>query len=96
MADASPGTRVVMLTMQADAEVARRALRAGATGYVRKEAADSELVEAIRRAAAVPLGADGRVASRAHIQEKLRLSTRAELVRYALDRGLLESTGDTA
>jgi two-component system response regulator NreC len=27
---------------------------------------------------------------RAHIQQKLRLSTRAELVRYALERGLLE------
>jgi two-component system response regulator NreC len=26
---------------------------------------------------------------RAHIQQKLRLSTRAELVRYALDHGLL-------
>lgn len=28
---------------------------------------------------------------RAHIQQKLRLSSRAELVRYALDRGLLET-----
>ena len=28
---------------------------------------------------------------RAHIQQKLRLSTRAELVRYALDRGLLDT-----
>ena len=27
---------------------------------------------------------------RAHIQQKLRLSTRAELVRYALDHGLIE------
>jgi two-component system response regulator NreC len=27
---------------------------------------------------------------RAHIQQKLPLSTRAELVRYALDHGLLE------
>ncbi len=30
---------------------------------------------------------------RAHIMQKLRLSTRAELVRYALDQGLLESSG---
>jgi two-component system response regulator NreC len=29
---------------------------------------------------------------RAHIQQKLRLSTRAELVRYALDHGLLEAS----
>ena len=29
---------------------------------------------------------------RAHIQQKLRRTTRAELVRYALDRGLLDTT----
>jgi two-component system response regulator NreC len=28
---------------------------------------------------------------RAHIQQKLRLSTRAELVRYALDHRLIDS-----
>ena len=28
---------------------------------------------------------------RAHIQQKLRLSKRSELVRYALDKGLVES-----
>jgi two-component system response regulator NreC len=28
---------------------------------------------------------------RSHIQRKLRLTTRADLVRYALDRGLLET-----
>jgi two-component system, NarL family, response regulator NreC len=28
---------------------------------------------------------------RAHIQQKLRLSSRAELVRYALERGLVET-----
>jgi two-component system, NarL family, response regulator NreC len=146
VADASPATRVVVLTMQEDPEFARRALRAGAAGYVLKEAADSELVEAIRRAAAgetyltpslgaalaaAPPAASGppddlserevevlrlialghtnaEIAGqlylsvrtveshRAHIQQKLRLSTRAELVRYALDRGLLESSGETA
>jgi len=50
--EVSPGTRVVVLTMQEDPEFARRALQAGAAGYVLKEAADSELVEAVRRAAA--------------------------------------------
>jgi len=139
VADVSPGTRVVVLTMQEDPEFARRALQAGAAGYVLKEAADSELVEAVRRAAAgetylnprlgaklaaAPSGPPGppddlserevevlrlvalghtntEIASqlylsvrtveshRAHIQQKLRLSSRAELVRYALDRGLL-------
>jgi two-component system response regulator NreC len=140
VAEASPGTRVVVLTMQEDPEFARHALRAGAAGYVLKEAADSELVEAVRRAAAgetylnprlgaalaaappepagppddltdrevevlrlIALGhTNTEIAAqlylsvrtvethRAHIQQKLRLSTRAELVRYALERGLLQ------
>jgi two-component system response regulator NreC len=125
--------------MQDDPEFAREALRSGVLGYVLKEAADAELVEAIRSAAQgktylqPALGA--RVAAqpeephrddlseretevlrliarghtnreiadllflstrtveshRAHIQQKLRLSTRAELVGYALERGLVES-----
>lgn len=137
----SPDTRVVVLTMQNDPSFAREALRAGALGYVLKEAADSELVEAVRlaaegrtylnpelgaRLAAAPpepsgppddlterevqvlrliaLGhtnqeiADQLYLSvrtveshRAHIQQKLRLSSRAELVRYALDHELIES-----
>ena len=137
--EVSPGTRVVILTMQEDPEFARRALRAGAAAYVLKEAADDELVDAVRRvaeggtylnprlgaalAAAPPeptgppddlterevevlrliaLGhtnaeiAQGLYLSvrtveshRAHIQQKLGRSTRAELVRYALDHGLL-------
>src|SRR5881628_3873539 len=51
LAAVSPGTRVVVLTMQEDPEFARHALRAGAVGYVLKESADAELVEAIRRVA---------------------------------------------
>jgi two-component system response regulator NreC len=47
-----PDTRVVVLTMQRDPAFARRALRLGALGYVLKESADAELVEAVRRAAA--------------------------------------------
>jgi len=135
----SAETATVVLTMQEDPEYARRALRAGALGYVLKEAADSELVEAVR------LAADGRTylnpslgatlaatpeapagppddlserevevlrlialghtnaeigeqlflsvrtveTHRAHVQQKLGRTTRAELVRYALDKGLL-------
>ena len=143
VAEASPATRVVVLTMQEDPEFARRALQAGAAGYVLKEAADSELVEAVRRAASgdtylnprlgaalaaappaptgppddlsvrevevlrlIALGhTNAEIAERlflsvrtvethrAHIQQKLRLATRADLVRYALDHGLLD-TGD--
>jgi two-component system response regulator NreC len=48
----SPETRIVMLTMQGDLEAAREALGAGATGYVVKEAARSELIAAVRLAAA--------------------------------------------
>jgi two-component system response regulator NreC len=45
--DASPGTAVVVLTMQAGTAFAREALRAGARGYVLKESAGEELVRAI-------------------------------------------------
>jgi two-component system response regulator NreC len=139
--EVSPTTRVVVLTMQDDPQFARRALRAGAAGYVLKEAADDELVEAVRRvaeggtylnprlgamlAAAPPepsgppddlterevdvlrliaLGnTNAEIAEelylsvrtveshRAHIQQKLGRSTRAELVRYALDHGFLSA-----
>ena len=140
IAERSPGTRTVILTMQEDPEYARRALRAGALGYVLKEAADVELVEAVHRAAGGetylnpalgarlamtpehPAGPPGNLSDReaevlrlialghtnaavgeqlflsvrtvethrAHIQQKLGRSTRAELVRYALDHGLLD------
>src|SRR5215208_3569590 len=43
-----PKTRVVMLTIYHTAEHIRRALQAGATGYVLKDAAGQELVAAIR------------------------------------------------
>jgi two-component system, NarL family, response regulator NreC len=46
-----PDTQIVVLTMQNEPAYARRALSAGALGYVLKEAAESELVEAVRRAA---------------------------------------------
>jgi two-component system, NarL family, response regulator NreC len=138
--EAVPETRVVVLTMQSDPAFAREALRAGALGYVLKEAADSELVQAVRlaaegrtylnpelgaRLAAAPpepagppddlterevevlrliaLGHTNQEIAeqlylsvrtveshRAHIQQKLGLSTRAELVRYALDHDLIE------
>jgi two-component system response regulator NreC len=138
--DASPKTRVVVLTMQDDPAFAREALLSGASAYVLKEAADSELVSAVRAASegrtylnpelGARLAAEPKVeespddltqreldvlrlislghtnseiaaqlylsvrtveSHRAHIQQKLRLTTRAELVQYALQRGLLES-----
>lgn len=134
-----PDTQIVVLTMQNEPAYARHALSAGALGYVLKEAAESELVEAIQRAAAgdtylnprlgarvaaepppgppdglsdrevevlrmIALGhtnaeiADQLYLSvrtvethRAHIQQKLRLGSRSELVRYAIDHGLIET-----
>src|SRR5260370_21074093 len=48
-----PETQIVVLTMQNEPAYARQAMAAGALGYVLKDAAETELVEAIRRAAAV-------------------------------------------
>src|SRR4051794_9478389 len=50
--EASPETEIVILTMQSEPAFAREALQAGALGYVLKEAANEELVEAVRLAAA--------------------------------------------
>jgi two-component system response regulator NreC len=135
-----PETQIVVLTMQEDPAFAQAALRAGALGYVLKDAADSELMTAVvlaaegrtylnpelgARLAARPADSDtrpdnlsprevevltlialghtnGEIASslflsvrtveshRAHIQQKVGLTTRAELVSYARARGLLD------
>ena len=50
----APETQIVVLTMQDNPAFARAALRAGALGYVLKDAADAELM------AAVELAAEGR------------------------------------
>jgi two-component system response regulator NreC len=138
--ESSPETRIVVLTMQDEPALAQATLRAGASGYVVKDAAGDELIQAVQlaledqiylhpqlgaRIAAQEPAADesdelsdrerevlqlialghtnGEIASqlflsvrtveshRAHIQQKLRLTRRAELVRYALDRGLIGS-----
>ena len=49
---AHPGTAVVVMTQHDDPEFARMALSGGASGFVLKEAAHSELVEAVRAAVA--------------------------------------------
>jgi len=48
----SPATRVLILTVHDDIAYLRRAFDAGAAGYVVKEAADAELVGAVRQVAA--------------------------------------------
>jgi two-component system response regulator NreC len=50
--ETSPETAIVVLTMEAEPAIARAALRAGAASYVLKEGADTELVKAVRLAAA--------------------------------------------
>lgn len=47
-----PGTAIVVLTVRNDPLTARELLRAGASGYVLKQAADRQLLAAIRSAAA--------------------------------------------
>jgi len=51
MKEASPETKIVVLTMQREPAFARQALQLGVLGYVLKEAADDELVQAVRSAA---------------------------------------------
>src|SRR5689334_11506552 len=143
-----PETKILVLSMQDDPRYVREAFATGASGYLLKEAADAELVQAVRevaegrryvhpvlgarlaaaeaeegaRAAADPLSEREREVlrllalghtnqeiakmlyisvrtaetHRAHIMQKLRLSTRAELVRYALAQGLLEEEPEGA
>jgi two-component system response regulator NreC len=136
-----PGVKVLLLSMQDDPRYVREAFGAGASGYVLKEAADAEVVNAVRevarggryvnpelgarlvaaeaeaqrRAEQDPLSDREREVlrllalghtnqeiarqlyisvrtaetHRAHIMQKLRLTTRAELVRHALAHDLL-------
>jgi two-component system, NarL family, response regulator NreC len=136
----APDTQIVILTMQENPAFAREAFRAGARGYVLKDAADSELMQAIELAAAggtylnpqlgamlatEPAEGDGRPdnltpreievlklialghtngeiagslflsvrtveSHRAHIQQKVRLNTRAELVAYVREHALFD------
>jgi DNA-binding NarL/FixJ family response regulator len=52
MIDAAKGARILVLSMQDDPTYVREAFAAGATGYMLKEAADAELVQAVREVAA--------------------------------------------
>jgi len=134
----APAVAVVVLTMEQDPAFARRALEAGAKGYVLKRAAEEELVDAIHAVAAGgthlsreltsalarpakrPAQRDDltgretevlRLIARGHtnaevarelslsvrtvethrtrIQQKLRLSSRPELVHYAIEHELM-------
>jgi two-component system response regulator NreC len=76
----SPETQIVVLTMQDEPAFAREALSGGAIGYVLKEAADRELVEAVHRAAANETylnSARGSRASRRRVRPTAFLSARS-------------------
>jgi DNA-binding NarL/FixJ family response regulator len=57
-----PSTRILMLSMHSEETWVRRALAAGARGYILKSAADLDLADAIRRIAAGEQVLDARVA----------------------------------
>ncbi|HVH25463.1 MAG TPA: response regulator transcription factor [Vicinamibacterales bacterium] len=66
-----PQTRIIFLTMNEDPDMAAEALRAGASGYLLKRSAASELLTAIREAMArriyiTPLITEGLVHSMMH------------------------------
>ncbi|HEX5512584.1 MAG TPA: response regulator transcription factor [Actinomycetales bacterium] len=61
----NPGLRVLLLTMHADEASAQRALAAGATGYVLKDADPDDVLAAIRQVARGDLVLSGRVAGAA-------------------------------
>jgi two-component system, NarL family, response regulator NreC len=64
----APATAVVVLTMQDDPGFARQALQTGALGFVLKEAADEELLQAIHLAAAGDTYLNPRLGARLAIQ----------------------------
>ncbi len=49
--NAAPGVRIIVVTMHDDPAYVRSAMAMGASGYVNKSAADSELISAIRAVA---------------------------------------------
>jgi two-component system response regulator NreC len=62
--EASPGTAIVMLTMETHPLVARDALRRGAKGFVSKQAERAELLAAVRSAAEGSIFLDPKVGAR--------------------------------
>jgi two-component system, NarL family, response regulator NreC len=60
----SPTTQIVVLTMEADTASVRAARKAGAVGYVLKEAAHTDLAEAVRLAAAGQMYMNRRLAAK--------------------------------
>lgn len=70
----APQTQIVMITMSHEPAAANAALRAGAIGYVFKDAADDELFDAIRHAAAGQRHVSQQLASRMSLERIRRNS----------------------
>jgi two-component system response regulator DesR len=84
--NAAPGTRVIILTTFARPGYLRRALDAGARGYLLKDRPASELAEAVRRVHAGMRAIDPALAAEAWSAEQDPLSDR--------DRQILRRAGD--
>ncbi len=69
-----PRTRVLILSMHEDSSLVRRALEAGASGYIGKRAAEAELIQAIR---AVANGAT-------YVQPEMQRNVTLDLLRNAM------------
>lgn len=63
-----PAARIMVLSMHAEALYAARAMRAGAMGYLSKNASPEELLEAIRRVAAGGRYIEGEIAQELALQ----------------------------
>lgn len=139
----SPLTQIVLLTMERDLTLARRGLEGGAGGYLFKDSAHLELIDAVRTVAAgdrhlapavaaglendpgegdavlspretevlklMALGHTNREigeqlflsvraieVNRAKLLEKLGIESRPDLVRFAIDNGIIETSGGGA
>ena len=138
-----PKLRILVLSMHEESQYAVRALKAGASGYMTKESASAQLVDAIRKVAAggvyispavgeqFALGAITQTAGpphtalsdreyqvfemlvagksgteiaerlnlsvktvsthKAHVMQKMNMTNQSELIRYALNHGLLQN-----
>ncbi|HET8951325.1 MAG TPA: response regulator transcription factor, partial [Solirubrobacteraceae bacterium] len=80
-----PETAIVVLTMQDDPAFARGALSRGARGYVLKEGADEELLEAIRAAAGGETYLNPRLGARLATERPLPQSDGDELTGREID-----------
>ena len=91
----APDTAIVVLTMQDDPGFARQALQSGALGFVLKEAADEELLEAIQLAASGETYLNPRLGARLAAQPQSPAGPPDDLTERELDVLRLIALGHT-